>query len=65
MIRNFRPYQKGDALHSIDWKQTGKRNELIVKEYEHESESDTHFYSMESLMNSSKRSFRSIIHLLN
>ncbi|MFD2308074.1 DUF58 domain-containing protein [Enterococcus termitis] len=43
LIRNFRPYQKGDALHSIDWKQTGKRNELIVKEYEHESESDTHF----------------------
>ncbi len=43
MIRNFRPYQTGDPLHSIDWKQTGKRNELIIKEYEHELDVDTYF----------------------
>ncbi|MEI5990960.1 hypothetical protein A5881_002465 [Enterococcus termitis] len=42
-IRNFRSYQIGDSFHLVDWKQSGKRNELIVKEYEHESETDTHF----------------------
>ncbi|EOL44611.1 DUF58 domain-containing protein [Enterococcus caccae] len=42
-IRNFRRYQLGDSFNLVDWKQSGKRNELIVKEYEHESEADTHF----------------------
>ncbi|MBO0440750.1 DUF58 domain-containing protein [Candidatus Enterococcus ikei] len=42
-IRNFRDYQIGDSFHSIDWKQSGKRNELIVKEYEQETETGTHF----------------------
>lgn len=41
-IRNFRSYQSGDALGLIDWKQSGKRNELIVKEYETEIETFTH-----------------------
>lgn len=42
-IRNFRKYQVGDSLNSVDWKQSGKRNELIIKEYEHEAEAETHF----------------------
>ncbi|OJG87244.1 hypothetical protein RV15_GL002008 [Enterococcus silesiacus] len=42
-VRNFRQYQAGDSLNSVDWKQSGKRNELIIKEYEHEMESETHF----------------------
>lgn len=41
-IRNFRSYQIGDSFNLVDWKQSGKRNELIVKEYEHESETETH-----------------------
>ena len=42
-IRNFRKYQVGDSLNSVDWKQSGKRNELIIKEYEHETQAETHF----------------------
>lgn len=42
-IRNFRSYQSGDALGVIDWKQSGKRNELIVREYETEVEAAIHF----------------------
>lgn len=42
-IRNFRTYQIGDSFNSVDWKQSGKRNELIVKEYEYEAETDLHF----------------------
>ncbi|MHC5228910.1 DUF58 domain-containing protein [Enterococcus sp. LJL99] len=38
MIRTFRTYQPGDALKVIDWKQSSKKGELIVKEYEHETE---------------------------
>ena len=41
VIRNFRTHQFGDALRMIDWKQSSKRNELIVKEYEHEIEQET------------------------
>lgn len=42
-IRNFRKYQLGDSLNSVDWKQSGKRNELIIKEYEHEAQAEIHF----------------------
>lgn len=35
-IRNFREYQIGDSLNLVDWKQSGKRNEWIVKEYDYE-----------------------------
>lgn len=42
-IRNFRKYQVGDSFSLVDWKQSGKRNELIVKEYEHETQADSHF----------------------
>ncbi|MCB5952455.1 DUF58 domain-containing protein [Enterococcus sp. BWT-B8] len=50
-IRNFRSHQFGDALKTIDWKQSVKRNELIVKEYEHEIEQDTEliFYGQDGL----------------
>lgn len=41
MIRNFREHQSGDPLRMIDWKQSSKRNELIVKEYEQEQEQKT------------------------
>lgn len=42
-IRSLRKYQVGDSLKLVDWKQSGKKNELIVKEYEYETETDTHF----------------------
>lgn len=37
-VRNFREHHMGDPLRMIDWKQSSKRNELIVKEYEQEQE---------------------------
>lgn len=42
-VRNFRKYNTGDPLNSVDWKQSGKRNELIIKEFEHETKTNTHF----------------------
>ena len=42
IIRNFRTCQAGDSLKFIDWKQTSKKNELIVREYEHETEPPVH-----------------------
>ncbi|WP_170924887.1 DUF58 domain-containing protein [Candidatus Enterococcus clewellii] len=39
-IRDFRSHQTGDPLRLIDWKQSSKRNELIVKEYEQEQEQE-------------------------
>ena len=42
-IRSFRNYQVGDPFNLVDWKLSGKRNELIVKEYEHEAETETYF----------------------
>ncbi|MBP1046030.1 DUF58 domain-containing protein [Enterococcus sp. BWM-S5] len=41
MIRDFREHQVGDPLRMIDWKQSSKRSELIVKEYEQEQEQET------------------------
>lgn len=43
MIRTFRTYQPGDALKVIDWKQSSKKGELIVKEYENETENTLSF----------------------
>jgi uncharacterized protein (DUF58 family) len=33
----FRQYQPGDALHRIDWRQTGKRDRVFVRESEWEA----------------------------
>lgn len=41
MIRDFRNHRAGDPLQLIDWKQSSKRNELVVKEYEQEQEQET------------------------
>lgn len=41
LIRDFRSHQAGDPLRSIDWKQSSKRSELIVKEYEYEQEQES------------------------
>lgn len=38
IVRNLRNYQVGDSSKTIDWKQSSKRNELLVREYEHETE---------------------------
>ncbi|MHC5217798.1 DUF58 domain-containing protein [Enterococcus sp. LJL128] len=40
VIRSLRPHHSGDPLGMIDWKQSGKRNELIVKEYETQAEQE-------------------------
>lgn len=32
-VKNFRDYQYGDSLHTIDWKQSSKTEQLIVKEF--------------------------------
>ncbi|WP_218776227.1 DUF58 domain-containing protein [Candidatus Enterococcus mansonii] len=42
-VRNFREYRMGDSLNSIDWKQSGKRNKWIIREYEQEAETVLHF----------------------
>lgn len=42
-VHSLRKYQVGDSLKLIDWKQSGKKNELIVKEYDYETETDPHF----------------------
>lgn len=39
-IRQFRQYQLGDSLKNIDWKLSGKQQELIYREREHEEEQD-------------------------
>lgn len=33
-VVGLRPYQRGDAMRMIDWKQTAKHSNLVVREYE-------------------------------
>lgn len=40
-IRNFREYRRGDPLKQMDWKQSARQRELIIREYEEHEETPT------------------------
>lgn len=40
-IRNFRDYRRGDPLKLVDWKQSARQRDLIIREYEEHRETPT------------------------